>query len=52
LEIKPEECIFVDDLLENVNAAQSLGWTAIHLSDGNSELAVRELEKLLNIQIL
>jgi|EndMetStandDraft_8_1072994.scaffolds.fasta_scaffold2868047_2 FMN phosphatase YigB (HAD superfamily) len=50
--MKPEECIFVDDVLENVKAAENLGWTAIHLSDNNSEPAVRQLEKLLSLQIL
>jgi FMN phosphatase YigB (HAD superfamily) len=50
--MKPEECIFVDDVLENIKAAESLGWTAIHLSDANSRPAVEKLEKLLNLQIL
>jgi len=29
-EILPEECVFVDDRIENVEAARALGWYAIH----------------------
>jgi len=31
--LKPEECIFVDDMLENVEAARACGWEAEQLTD-------------------
>jgi len=31
--LKPEECIFVDDLQENVEAARACGWQAEQLTD-------------------
>jgi len=31
--LKPEECIFVDDMQENVDAARACGWQAEQLSD-------------------
>jgi len=33
--LKPEECIFVDDMQENVDAARACGWQAEQLSDKN-----------------
>ena len=29
-DLKPEECVFVDDLLENVEAAKKLGLKGVH----------------------
>ena len=29
----PEECVFIDDLIENVHAAQSIGIKGIHFKD-------------------
>ena len=33
LGVKPEECVFVDDLLENVEAAESIGMKGIVFKD-------------------
>ena len=30
---EPEECVFIDDLIENVHAAQSIGIKGIHFKD-------------------
>lgn len=43
--LKPEESIFVDDKLENVSAAQSLGFRTIHLQDHAS--LTEELQRVL-----
>ncbi|KAI6184616.1 putative Golgi transport protein 1 [Aphelenchoides bicaudatus] len=51
LDMEPSECIFVDDVLENVTAAKEHGWTAIHLSDNQSEPAVRNLEIDMNFEL-
>lgn len=32
--LKAEECLFVDDLIDNAEAAKSMGMNAIHLSEG------------------
>jgi FMN phosphatase YigB (HAD superfamily) len=40
----PQECIFIDDQLENIQAAQSCGMTAIHLKNKN----YRDLKKFLS----
>lgn len=31
--LKPEECIFIDDMLENIDAARACGWEAEQLTD-------------------
>jgi len=43
LKLQPKECIYVDDVVEYVNVARSLGIDGIHFSD--KESFVRELEK-------
>lgn len=44
-QLKPEECVFLDDSPDNVNAARSVGMHAIHFT--GKEMAEKELEKLL-----
>jgi len=36
---KPKECVFVDDLIENINAARLVGMHAIHYVDHNTLLS-------------
>ena len=43
-QVDPEECIFIDDLMENVEAARLLGIHAIHYSNYN--LLSKELKDL------
>ncbi|CEP19514.1 hypothetical protein [Parasitella parasitica] len=33
----PEQCYFVDDSAQNIDAAQKLGWTTVHLADDASK---------------
>jgi epoxide hydrolase-like predicted phosphatase len=44
-EVQPEAAVFVDDFIENVEAARKLGMSAIHFRDAESTLA--ELKRLL-----
>jgi putative hydrolase of the HAD superfamily len=44
-EIGPAGCLFVDDVLVNVEAAQELGMTAVHFRD--NEQAIAEIERAL-----
>ena len=40
---RPDELVFLDDHLPNVQAARALGWNALHFSDaGNAEAAMRD----------
>lgn len=32
-QLKPEDCVFVDDRLENIEAAKQLGFSVVHCSD-------------------
>jgi putative hydrolase of the HAD superfamily len=49
LGLPPEECVFVDDLRENCDAATALGMTAI-LHRG-AETTLPELERLLDVEL-
>ena len=44
-EITPAECLFVDDVLVNIEAARRLGMSAVHFRD-NAQ-AVAEIEAAL-----
>jgi putative hydrolase of the HAD superfamily len=46
-EIAPPECLFVDDVLVNVEAARDLGMNAIHFRD--NEQAIAEIERVLPV---
>jgi epoxide hydrolase-like predicted phosphatase len=45
--VKAEQAVFVDDFIENVEGARSVGMSAIHFRDPDSTL--KELKSLLNI---
>ncbi|KAI6179192.1 hypothetical protein M3Y98_00584000 [Aphelenchoides besseyi] len=52
IDLKANECIFVDDFLSNVEAAAALGFTAIQLEDNNTRGAIQQLETLLDVQLM
>ncbi len=45
LEVKAEESIFVDDFVENIEAANALGMKAVHF--GSAEQALQDVKQLL-----
>ena len=45
--LKAEECVFIDDKEENVNAARECGLYAVQAKDKNHDIAVEGLEALL-----
>lgn len=45
LQVKPNEAVFVDDLIENIEACEKLGMKGIHFR--NSEDALGQLKKML-----
>jgi putative hydrolase of the HAD superfamily len=47
LDVKPEECVFLDDLGVNLKPARALGMHTIKVTD--PELALRELGKVLQL---
>jgi HAD superfamily hydrolase (TIGR01509 family) len=49
LEVDPEEIIFVDDFIENVEAARAAGWNAIHFHSREQTLA--ELAEYLDSEL-
>lgn len=42
--LKPEECVFLDDTLKNIETARRLGWKGIHFT--TKEQAIRELREM------
>ena len=46
LDVQPEETVFVDDLIENVQAAQAIGIRSIHFK--STEQAIAEVHKYLD----
>ena len=45
LKLKPQECVYTDDILEYVEVAKSLGFKAFHFTDTkNFELDLKSLE--------
>ena len=46
--LKPEECVFIDDSERNVIGARECGLYAVHAKDKNHDIAVRDLEAVLN----
>jgi epoxide hydrolase-like predicted phosphatase len=49
LGVRPEECIFVDDLRENCEAAEAVGMTAVRHSDARETIG--KLEELTGIEL-
>jgi len=49
--VKPEECVFLDDLGMNLKAANALGMQTIRVPVGGSLKAVRSLESILGIDL-
>ena len=47
LGVRPEQAVFVDDFIENIHAAQQLGWQAVHFQ--NPDQALAEINALLEI---
>ena len=47
LGVWPEQAVFVDDFIENIHAAQQLGWRAVHFQ--NPDQALAELNSLLEV---
>lgn len=45
--MQPEEAIFVDDMIENVDAARRVGLIGIHYTD--LELTLNELNRALSM---
>lgn len=47
----PQECVFLDDIGSNLKAAQSLGIQCIRVRIGKEGQAVRELERILGMNL-
>ena len=45
--LKPEECVFIDDRQENIDAAKALNWQGIVYK--SEEQAKNDLYKILNV---
>lgn len=50
LGVKPEEIVFLDDLHENIEAAEKLGWNTILVED--IEKAIHELEGFTKVKLI
>ena len=51
-DLKAEEVLFLDDIGENLKAAKALGMRTIRVLLGKTDLAVKELESILQIDLL
>lgn len=49
---EPHECVFLDDIGINLKAAQSLGIRTIRVTPKSSLPAIRQLEKVVKIQLI
>ena len=47
LALKPEECLFIDDEIENIRAAEKLGFKTLHFTE--PEISIAETKKILEI---
>jgi len=51
LQCQPEECVYLEDTLEQVESARALGIRTIHVSPAEPEKAVQELEQILQTSL-
>ncbi|GAA5854547.1 hypothetical protein JCM5353_002795 [Sporobolomyces roseus] len=51
LSVKAEEAVFLDDIGHNLSTAQKLGIRTIRVVHGRSEEAVKELEKVVGLDL-
>ncbi|TKR80587.1 hypothetical protein L596_014640 [Steinernema carpocapsae] len=51
LGVKAKECVFVDDLKENCDAAEALGMTAVLVEKGKSNEAVEQIGSLIGVTL-
>jgi epoxide hydrolase-like predicted phosphatase len=51
-DLKAQEVLFLDDIGENLKAARALGMRTIRVLLGKTDLAVRELENILGMDLL
>uniref|UniRef100_A0A914BVR8 Uncharacterized protein n=1 Tax=Acrobeloides nanus TaxID=290746 RepID=A0A914BVR8_9BILA len=52
LDIRPEECVFVDDHYANCETAKMLGMKTVHVKNSDTESALIDLEDILNEDML
>ncbi|KXS10053.1 HAD-like protein [Gonapodya prolifera JEL478] len=52
LGVEPRETVFLDDIGTNLKGAQQLGMTTIQVKIGESEEAIRALEKYVGVKLL
>jgi len=50
--VRPDQCVFLDDIGLNLKTAKELGMETIHVPIGGSRQAVRALEQKLGIPLL
>jgi putative hydrolase of the HAD superfamily len=48
LKLKPQQCVFVDDLLENIEAAENLGFHTVHFTQPKKGVAA--VKKILGLE--
>lgn len=47
--LNPNECIFIDDSIKNVKAAENFGMKAIHFHNHSSEILYQEIKSLAEV---
>ncbi|KAE9554147.1 hypothetical protein FO519_002627 [Halicephalobus sp. NKZ332] len=51
LKLKPEECVFIDDFEVNIEGAKKIGMPGIQVVLGDSETAIKDLEKITGVTL-
>ncbi|KAI6219442.1 Bifunctional epoxide hydrolase 2 [Aphelenchoides besseyi] len=51
LDVDPEECIMVDDVMSNLQGAKSVNMATVFLPNDNTTGAIDELERMLNMKL-
>lgn len=49
LGLRPEQCVFVDDLYKNCRGAEAVGMASVQLKLGDSTTALRRLGRMLGL---